>query len=149
VQVENKGKYPIYNLTMLIRDVDAYNSHDDKKELENMQNEKQINIGDLGVEKAFSTTLSLALKTPDRNLKIQYTTKNSAYLQWIHIRMTKDGFKMATKVEQIDGAKLKKVYEKIDSGFLNKNEKSPIWIDYWFKKTKNKIIRQPTRVFLY
>ena len=133
IKIENKGKYPIYDLTMLVRDVDVYNTKDKKLIYETMKEERQISIGNLGIGKAYSATLNLVLKGSERNIKIQYTSKSEDYFQWIKLRWNNSNLKTATKVEQIIGNKNKKVFEKIDTGFLNKNEKFTPWVDHWFK----------------
>jgi len=105
----NRGKYPLYGVSVRIADIDQIKNGIWEQSL------KEYNIGDLTPGYLTSTSIRLPHHGKDFNYNITYVARNGAWLQMLRMRWVGDGWGTATKI--LKGLGGEELYQDVSSNF--------------------------------
>lgn len=130
-EVQNNGKYTIYDLSYNVRDVDSFNTayNPPGSTYQWVQN---ISIGNLVPNQKYRRMLrNVNFNQTEGNIKVEFLSRNGFFVQLIKFRIKNRKILYATKIVNVlKGNKI--MYKNIPKGFLNNGEKDVKWVDVNF-----------------
>jgi len=115
--VFHKGKYPIYDLSFHIKDLDEFEAEWNKPvETRNILGVGvNMHLGNVSPNSASATRISINEKAHTR-LHIQFSARNGHFSEILHIRKVGTGYKTAIRVSKLDTSNTI-LFEEVDNGY--------------------------------